>query len=153
MILGGILVAVPAVAQRQAVGIFFQWGAFREAGRCFAMAVPEDGRQDSGAYASIGYWPDRRLAGQIHFRLSREKRPESAVLLKIDDASFQLIGGGAEAWAPDRRADAAIVAAMRSGIEMRIETRGAGGRLVRDRYGLRGAATAIDAAAVACARR
>jgi hypothetical protein len=42
---------------------------------------------------------------------------------------------------------------MRTGIEMSVETRSASGALVRDSYRLRGAATAIDAAAIACARR
>ena len=88
----------------------------------------------------------------MHFRLSREKRPRSAVLLRIDDRTFQLVGGGADAWAPDARADAEIVAAMRSGVQMRVETRSVRGLRVRDHYQLRGAATAIDAAAIACAR-
>ena len=76
-----------------------------------------------------------------------------AILLRIDGRVFQMIGRGADAWAPDPAADAAIVAAMRNGVEMRIETRSAGGGRVRDHYHLRGAATAIDAAAIACARR
>jgi hypothetical protein len=42
---------------------------------------------------------------------------------------------------------------MRSGIDMIVETRSDRGALVRDYYQLRGAATAIDAAAVGCARR
>ena len=57
---------------------------------------------------------------------------------------FPLVAGGADAWAPDPRTDAAIVAAMRSADRMRV-----GG----DSYALRGAATAIDAATLACVRR
>ena len=75
-----------------------------------------------------------------------------ALLLRIDDRTFHLVGGGADAWAPDARADAEIVAAMRSGVQMRVETRSVRGLRVRDHYQLRGAATAIDAAAIACAR-
>lgn len=75
------------------------------------------------------------------------------MLLRIDDRTFQLYAGGANAWARDARGDAEIVAAMRSGIDMIVETRSDRGALVRDYYQLRGAATAIDAAAVACARR
>jgi hypothetical protein len=37
-------------------------------------------------------------------------------------------------------------------VEMSVETRSQGGGLMRDDYALRGAATAIDAAAIACAR-
>jgi len=81
------------------------------------------------------------------------KRPQSAVLLRIDERTFQLVGGGNNAWAPDARADAEIVAAMRTGIDLAIETRSVTGALIRDQYQLRGAATAIDAAAIACAAR
>lgn len=146
--------AAPVAAQRQSLGIFSQWGAFREKARCFAIAEPDGGGRAEGAkpFASVGYWPDRGVGGQLHFRLSKQKRAGSAVLLRIDDRSWQLLAGGAEAWAPDARADAEIVAAMRRGLSMTVETRSDRGARVRDSYRLRGAATAIDAAAVACAR-
>lgn len=86
-------------------------------------------------------------------RLSREKRDGSAVLLRIDDRTFQLVGGGVNAWAPDGRSDAEIVRAIRTGVSMTVETRSTRGGRVRDFYQLRGAATAIDAAAIACAGR
>ncbi|HEX8535493.1 MAG TPA: hypothetical protein VF662_15120 [Allosphingosinicella sp.] len=104
-------------------------------------------------FASVAFWPGRGVKGQVHFRLSRTKRPGSAVLLRIDDRTFQLFAGGADAWAADARGDAEIVSAMRSGIDMTLETRSDRGALVRDYYQLRGAATAIDAAAIGCARR
>src|SRR3546814_16890738 len=88
----------------------------------------------------------------LHIRLSRQKREGSAVLLKIDDRTWQLIGGGNNAWAPDRRADAEIVAAMRTGVDMTIETRSDRGARVQDHYRWSGAATDIADAAIACAR-
>ncbi len=149
--------AAPVAAEKQSLGIFFQWGAFREEApkRCFAIAEPHRSPRAEGwrPFASVGFWPGTRARGQVHFRLSRNKRPGSAVLLRIDDRTFQLFAGGASAWARDARADAEIVAAMRGGIDMVVETRSDRGALVRDYYQLRGAATAIDAAAVACARR
>lgn len=143
-----------ALAQRQSLGIFQLWGAFREPGRCYAIAEPYRSPRPEAwrPFASVGYWPGRGVRSQVHFRLSREKRPGSAVLLRIDDLTFQLQGGGNNAWAPDRRADADIVAAMRTGLEMAVETRSVSGAFIRDSYRLRGAATAIDAAAIACAR-
>lgn len=146
--------AAPAQAQRRPIGIFFQWGAFEEPGRCFAIAEPQWSPRPRGwePFASVGYWPGRGVAGQVHFRLSREKREGSAVLLTIDDRTWQLVGGGNNAWAADARADAEILAAMRTGIDMVVETRSTSGARVRDYYKLRGAATAIDAAAIACAR-
>ena len=148
-------VAAPAAAQSGSLGIFGTWGAFRTAERCYAIAEPYQPPRagDGRGFASVGYWPSRGERGQAFFRLSRVKREGSAVLLRIDQRTFQLRGGGADAWAADAPADSEIVAAMRIGIEMSVETRAANGVVVRDSYRLRGAATAIDAAAIACARR
>ena len=140
---------------QQSLGIFGSWGAFRDTARCYAIARPEGGTRDreSKAFASIGYWPNRGARGQVYFRLSQPKRPASALLLRIDDRTFELSGGGDNAWAPNPEADAEIVAAMRTGLEMTVQTRSPTGSAVRNFYRLRGAATAIDAAAVGCARR
>ena len=146
--------AVPASAQRDALGIYGSWGAFRDPGRCFAIAEPDRPERDGARpFAAVSWWPGRGIRGQLHLRLGQPKRAGSALLLRIDERTFQLRGGGADAWAPDSAADAEIVAAMRSGIAMSVETRAASGAIIRDSYPLRGAATAIDAAAIACARR
>jgi len=145
--------AVPAAAQPRPLGIFATWGAFRDGARCYAITQPYESPAPRGwrPFASVGHWPARGAGGQLHVRLSREKRQGSAVLIRIDGRSFQLAGGGRDAWAPDARADVEIQAAMRTGIELAVETRSADGRPVRDLYRLRGAATAMDAAAIACA--
>lgn len=148
-----LLVAAPAAA-RDALGIYDGWGAFRDAKpqRCFAIAEPV--RMTKGQwrpYASVGHWPMQRIRGQLHIRMSREKRDNAPVTLSIDDRKFALVAGGADAWAPDARADAAIVAAMRSGRSMSIASVSVTGAFA-DTYRLKGAATAIDAAALGCAR-
>jgi hypothetical protein len=150
-----LTLAAPVAAQRQGVGIYSNWGAFLEQRprRCFAIAQPSRSprSRDWKPFATISFWPERSVRGQVHFRLSRVKREGSAVLLKIDGRPFQLMAGGRDAWGPDARGDAEIISAMRGGIEMVVETRSERGALVRDHYQLRGAATAIDAAALACA--
>lgn len=74
------------------------------------------------------------------------------MLLRIDGRTFQLVGQARDAWAPDAAADREILQAMRTGLQMTVQTRSATGALVRDGYQLRGAATAMDAVAIACAR-
>jgi len=145
----------PAFAQRESLGIFSFWGAFRDSGRCYAVAQPFQSPRPEGwqPFAAVDYRPGDGVRGQLHVRLSREKRAGSAVLLRIDGRSFQLVAGARDAWAPDARADIEIRTAMRTGIDMVVETRSTRGALVRDHYRLRGAATAIDAAAIACAPR
>jgi len=142
-------------AQQRNLGVFGTWGAFGGNGRCYAISAPDGPTpaQGSRPFVAIGHWPERHLAGQLYVRLSRAARPGSAVLLRIDGRVFQLSGNGANAWAPDARADEQIADALRTGIDMSAESRAEGGRMIRDLYHLRGAATAMDAAAIACRRR
>jgi hypothetical protein len=153
-VLSALALAPPAHAEKQALGIFSSWGAFRDGGHCWAVAEPDGAARRSGgrAFAAVGWWTGGGPRGQLSFRLARPKRQGSAVLLRVDDRLFQLIGGGDTVWAQDARADADIVAAMRTGVQMTIETRAENGAALRDSYTLRGAATAIDAAAIGCAR-
>lgn len=149
-----LLVTAPAWAQRHGEGIFFRWGAFSEESprRCFAISRPVDiSGTRAAASLSVSFAPESRIAGQVHVRLGSPKREGSALLLRIDGRSFQLAGRGADAWAANDAADAAIVAAMRTGVDVAVETRDPNGARYRDRYVLRGAASAIDAAAIACA--
>lgn len=150
-----VLVAA-AGTDRVSLGIFSGWGAFRDASppRCFAIATPE--RRGNGSYrsfASVAIWPRQRINGQVHFRLRAPRAPNSPVRLIFGDRSFPLVAASLDAWAADPRADAAIIAAMRSGTSMRIAWVSADGRDRSDGYLLAGVATAIDAAALGCARR
>jgi len=149
------LVASPAQA-RDSLGMFGEWGAFRDpaAPRCYAiaMAAPSTLRRDFQPFASVGTWPRQNLRGQVHFRLSRKLQPGAPITLAIGRSRFALVGGGADAWAVNAQMDAAIVAAMRSAKEMTVSARGADGRGFSNTWSLDGAATALDAAAVGCAR-
>jgi len=146
----------PPVAARDALGIFGSWGAFRDDRplRCFAIAEPATIFRDAKfrAFASVANWPGRNVRAQVHIRLRKARLAGAPIALSIGDRRFAMVGGGADVWAPNPRADAAIVAAMRSGSSMSISTRAENGRAFADAYGLRGAATAIDAAALGCAR-
>ena len=149
------LLAVPAFA-RDALGVFGEWAAFRDPAvpRCYAiaMAAPSTKQRDYQPYASIGTWPRRQVRGQVHFRLSRKLQPGTPIVLSLGGERFPLTGGGGDAWAADKRMDAAIIAKMRSASEMTVNARGASGGGFSNTWQLSGAATAMDAATVACAR-
>jgi hypothetical protein len=149
------LAAAP-LAAKDSLGVFSQWGAFRDPAvpRCYAIAIPEQARGaiEYNAFASIGTWPKRQLRNQIHLRLSRRISPAAPITLRVGTHSFELSGGGGDAWAKDRKMDAAIIAAMRSAGAMTVSARGRDGKSFTDRYSLAGAATAMDAATVGCAK-
>jgi hypothetical protein len=154
-VLAALLLASPALATRTSLGTFDGWGAFRDDNpvRCFAIAQPVRGGGGKWRpFASVATWPQARVRGQVHIRLGREKLASAPVTLTIGDRRFQMVAGGADVWAPDPRIDAAIVAAMRSAPSMSIETRAITGGGFAESYALKGAATAMDAAALGCAR-
>lgn len=138
---------------RESLGVFDSWGAFRDAvpQRCYAISQPPQNAR--GAFASIANWPGAGARNQLHVRLSRPRDPRAKVTLAVGERRFELMAGPSDAWAPDPRTDAAIVAAIRSSRSMSVESLASGGGAFADVYALKGAATAIDAAAMGCARR
>ena len=142
------------VEAREPIGVYRGWGAFRDTSpvRCFAIAraLNIGGR---GGFADVATWPGRRLRASLHVRLSRPHDRAAPVTLSIGERRFALVARDADAWAADAAGDRAIVAAMRSGRSMSVEAVGPGGAPFADVYALAGAATAIDAAALACAGR
>lgn len=154
-LLAALIVASPASAARTSLGTFDSWGAFKDdnPARCYAIAQPVRGGGGKWRpFASVATWPQARVRGQVHIRLGREKLANAPVTLTIGDRRFDMVAGGADVWAPDPRIDAAIIAAMRSAPSMRIATRAATGVAFAETYVLKGAATAMDAAALGCAR-
>ena len=150
-----LLAAAPAMA-RDSLGMFGEWGAFRDpqVPRCYALAkaAPSTLQRDYQPYADVAWWPRQGVRGQVHFRLSRKLAANAPISLILGCNRFSLTGGGGDAWAPDKATDAAIVAAMRSSAEMIVNARGADGRGFSNTWKLDGAASAMDAAAVGCAQ-
>jgi hypothetical protein len=148
-----LLLSAP-LAAKDSLGVFEDWGAFSdlEVPRCYAIAAAEGGSGAYQAYADVGTWPRQGVRGQIHFRLSHQISAGSHPSLSLGGKRYPLSGGGADVWALDKRADAAIVAAMRSAESMSLTATDRAGRRFTDRYSLKGAATAMDAATVGCAR-
>jgi hypothetical protein len=156
LLLTAAALTLPAATfARDSLGVFGRWGAFRDPSvpRCYAIAQPTASSGNSYApFASVGTWPKRQVRGQLHLRLSRKLSPAGAITLRVGNRSFELTGGGGDAWAQDKRMDAAVIAAMRSAAQMSVTARDTGGRSFTDSYSLEGAATAMDAATVGCAR-
>lgn len=150
-----ILAVAAPLAARDSLGVFSDWGAFRDADvpRCYAIAkaAPSRLQRDNDPYASIGTWPKRDIRNQLHLRVSRNLAGDPKMTLKVGSRSFALTGAGANAWAQNRQMDAAIVAAMRSASSMTVSATDNRGRRFSNTYDLDGVATAMDAATVGCA--
>jgi hypothetical protein len=149
-------VALLAASAGAARGIIYAgpaWAAIDRGGTCEALSrslrVAAKGKVQ--AIAGFSFSPDHRLWGQFHARLRRMPRTGGAVMLRIDDQPFLLVSRGNWAWSDGPRQERAIIDALRNASGMSVESRDArGGRFIEP-YSLDGAATAIDAAAAACA--
>jgi hypothetical protein len=150
-----LIIATPSIA-RDSLGLYATWGAFRDpvAPRCYAiaMAEPSARERDYQPFAAVGTWPRRGVRNQIHFRLSRRVAGRTPIVLAIGERRFALLGGGGDAWAANNQDNAAIVAAMRSEPRMVVSARDDRGRRFANFWTLAGAASAMDAAAIGCAR-
>lgn len=149
------VIAAPASA-RESLGLYGNWGAFRDpvVPRCYAIAMAEPGNlwRDYQPFASVGTWPRRGARNQLHFRLSRKMAEGARITLSIGGKRYALTGGGGDAWPKDELDNAAIVAAMRSAPRMTVSTQGARGGRFSNIWLLAGAASAMDAALIGCAR-
>jgi hypothetical protein len=154
--IGALLLGVATAAgARDALGAFDSWGAFRDPTplHCFAIAEPVSALGGKWRpFASVAHWPAQNIRSQLHIRLSHERRAGAAVILTVDDRKWGLVSGKYDAWAPSPAHDAYIIAKIRAGRSMSISTIGINGGAFADTYRLKGAATAIDAAALGCAK-
>ena len=153
VIAAGAAGAVAAPAAAQVISAHGQWAALKFGERCEARTgALRVGRGQPAAFAGFAFGSGGRPSGQFHARLSRTARPGSSAILTIGGQPFLLQSGDGWAWGRDPRQDAAILAAARLASSMRLESRASDGLRIVDRYLLGGAATAIDAAAAACAQ-
>lgn len=129
------------------------WAAIDRGSTCEAVSrsvrIAPKGKVQ--AIAGFTFSADRRRWGEFHARLRLMPRAGAAVMLRIDNEPFLLVSRGNDAWSDGPLQEQAIISALRAGSGMSIESRDAVGRRFLDPYSLEGAATAIDAAAAACA--
>ncbi len=150
-----LLLASPALA-RDSLGVFDGWGAFRDADplHCYAIAEPVVGAGGRWQpFVAVSHWPGKAVRGQLHIRLSRERRTDADVMLVVGDKKWRLVAGRTDAWAPSANHDAFILAKIRAARSLSVSSVAATGSGFADSYSLKGAATAIDAAALGCAAK
>jgi len=127
------------------------WAAIDFGGRCEARTRALWPRPDTEPFAGFAFDRAGSRQGIFYAHLSRPARQGASVIATIGSAPFLLAGKGQWAWVRSADQKAAILEAARYGTALRIEYRDTSGRRTVDHYALGGAATAIDAAAAACA--
>lgn len=156
IVLAGALALVAPLSAAAGAEILFargQWAAIGFNGRCEARsrAMLVSAKRPPGI-AGVAFGRGGQVNGRFYTRLSRVPRDGSTVVATIGNQPFLLASRGEWAWARDAAQDSAITKALRFNTGMRVASRDRAGRRFSDRYLLRGAPTAIDAAAAACAQ-
>jgi hypothetical protein len=155
LILVSLCCSIPATAKDR-LGIYQNWAAFadRDTPRCYAIASPIERISGSTrpGYLSIGFWPKKNVTHQIYVSLSRDRSSNSSVSVSVGGRRFRLKATQTGGWAIDRQMDLAIIAAIRSSASLSVESVGRDGRAIVDAYSMRGAPSAIDAAALGCVK-
>jgi hypothetical protein len=145
-----LLFACAPLIAKDRLGAYQSWAAFKDAEipRCYAIGAPDENSKQDG-YVSISFWPKRAIGHQLYVRLSRSRSANAGITLNVGGRRFRLTADGNGGRAKDRTMDLAIIAAMRSAQSLSVQSSGPGGNII-DAYALRGAASAIDAAALGC---
>ena len=129
------------------------WAAIDRSTTCEAMTrslrIAAKGKVQ--AIATVAFTTDRRRWGEFRARMARMPRPGASVLLRVAGRPFLLVSRGNFAWSNGGLQGHAIIAALRQGGSMQIESRDLAGRRFSEPYLLEGAPPAIDAAAARCA--
>lgn len=127
------------------------WAAIDFGGRCEARTKALWPKADTQPFAGFAFDRSGVRQGVFYAHLGRPARAGGSVIATIGSAPFLLAGNGQWAWVRSAQQRAAILEAARYGTSLRVEYRDVSGRRTVDHYALGGAATAIDAAAAACA--
>lgn len=127
------------------------WAAIDFGKQCEARSKPQWAKAGTSPYAGFAFERGGGRQGQFYVHLSKASRPGATIVATIGDQPFLLAGRGEWGWSRNVGQQAAMIAAIRSGGSMRIDSRDVRGARIVDRYALSAAPTAIDAAAAACA--
>ncbi|MFN7180935.1 invasion associated locus B family protein [Hyphomonas sp.] len=151
------LLALPAQAERTAVGRFKDWVVFTDTVNgqdlCYAATEATSKTPSSANHGAVWYyvttWKSGAATAQPSVRVGYDFREGSSPKTKVGRSSWTLFTSGREAFADDKD-DKSIVEALRKGANLSFEGTSARGTNVSYRFSLSGSAAAIDKSIEAC---
>ena len=150
---------LPAMAQGiQRLGDFEDWNAyqFTESGNvaCYMASVPKKAegnyKRRGDIFAIVTHRPSESRRDEVSFIAGYSYKKDSWVEVAIGEKTFKLFTQDDGAWAPDKEADAALVAAMIKGRGMVVKGTSTRGTDTLDTYSLSGFTRAYQTINKAC---
>lgn len=145
----GILSLALVASAAQAETVHESWKSYSNDGRCHAVSVPTssegsiDGR--GPAYVAIQNHPSEDIRGSIAIVSGSDATGLGTVDVTVDGKGFEVLPFKDSAFAASGKPEAALVAAMRRGHELKVEWTLQDGKKVTDRYDLKGFTAAKNA--------
>jgi hypothetical protein len=130
-----LLVASPAQA-RDSLGLFGDWGAFRQRGSCYvttASASDVQGRK-APAYLTVTLWAGNR-SPQVMIGLGTNAK---SAKLSTGGQGFTPNVRGDAAWMPDSQGDGLLIAALSASSAATVSMVSPRNNRLTDRYSLKG---------------
>lgn len=157
IVIAPLFLALPAQAERTAVGRFKDWVVFTDTvggqDLCYAATEATSKAPSSANHGSVWYyvttWKSGAATGQPSVRVGYDFREGSSPKTKVGRSSWTMFTSGGEAFANDSD-DKAIVEALRKGANLSFEGTSARGTKVSYKFSLSGSAAAIDKSVEAC---
>lgn len=143
-----LFIMSPATA-RETIGVFGDWGAFKQRDTCYTTAAPAQstGARKGAAYLTVSIWPGQASAPQVMIAAGTAV---TTVTLRVAEQGFHPVVRGDAAWMPDSHGDQLLIAALAAANSLSIEYSSRRGRIFTDRYSLNGFNAAWKAAIAAC---
>ncbi len=147
---------LPAAAE--VIGVYRSWTAVtvskEKKNTCMMWAQPKRSQGFKGkrgdVFAFVTHQPSEDRINRVSFETGYELGSRPNVLVRVDDDTFSLNAQGTGAWTRSGEDDLALIAAMRDGQVMTVESETGDGALIRDRFSLIGFTAAYKAINTAC---
>lgn len=157
IVIAPLFMALPAHAERTAVGRFKDWVVFTDTVNgqdlCYAATEATSKSPGSANHGSVWYyvttWKSGAAIAQPSVRVGYDFRANSSPKTRVGRSSWTLFTSGHEAFADDSD-DKAIVEALRKGANLSFEGTSARGTSVSYKFSLSGSAAAIDKSVEVC---
>lgn len=133
-----IAASLPAAAQ----AVHGDWESFRKDGRCWAATAPVSSEgtipERSGPYLSIQNYPAEGVRGSVVIVAGFEDAGLGDAYVEVDGVKFEVLPYGNSAFTASGKPEAALIAAMRRGTELKVTWTTKSGQAATDRYSLAG---------------
>jgi len=148
-----------AQAAPEKIGVFNDWEAYAysegKGKTCYALTRPRTseptGVKRGNVYLMVTYRTHPRTRDEVSVYFGYPLRTDSSVEASVGTDKFSLFGKDEAAWAPDTRADRAVVESMAKGITLTVKGVSTRGTATLDHYSLKGFGAALKAIGAACA--